>query len=220
MHSVRLPRRSALCAAILTLVSVVGPGRLCAQVIGTVVGPGEAPLPGATVMLWTGSSEVARSVTDEDGRFRFDSTLAARATSVVARRIGFRPTSRSLGAQEGRAGSGAAHRDVGHAAVMTWARGEVAARNVGEVDESRLRPGSYGYSGQSRRAGFLALDSAYADRLPPTKPGQWVANPEYFHWWYPKLHGSLIEHFLEDSFGARHALSASTHAGGGWHVVF
>lgn len=69
---------------------------LSAQVSGSVRGPGGIPIPEATVGLWSGSHEVARTVTDAEGSFHFARDSSRDATVLLVRRIGFHPTSMSL----------------------------------------------------------------------------------------------------------------------------
>ncbi|HET7551204.1 MAG TPA: carboxypeptidase-like regulatory domain-containing protein [Gemmatimonadaceae bacterium] len=88
-------RRAALSlAAILT--TALAPAA-AAQVSGTVREPGGIPVPEATVALWSGPREIARTFTDADGNFRFDRDSSQGATVLLVRRIGFSPTSTPLG---------------------------------------------------------------------------------------------------------------------------
>ena len=81
-------------AAILAMASAPA---ATAQVSGTVREPGGIPVAEATVALWKGSREVARTISDAQGGFRFTGDSTSEATVLLVRRIGFRPTSMPLG---------------------------------------------------------------------------------------------------------------------------
>jgi hypothetical protein len=70
---------------------------LPAQIVGAVHDPADQPIAQATVALWRGGREVARTTSDEAGRFRFSADTSSGATVLLVRRIGFRPASVSLG---------------------------------------------------------------------------------------------------------------------------
>lgn len=90
-------RRAIVALAAVALASASAP--LSAQIVGTVREPGGVPVAEATVALWKGSREVARTLTDGQGGFRFTGDSSSEATALLVRRIGFRPTSISLGAE-------------------------------------------------------------------------------------------------------------------------
>jgi hypothetical protein len=90
-------RGTIVALAAVALASASAP--LSAQIAGTVREPGGVPVAEATVALWKGSREVARTLTDGRGGFRFTGDSSSEATALLVRRIGFRPTSISLGAE-------------------------------------------------------------------------------------------------------------------------
>jgi len=62
------------------------------QVIGVVADSSGRPIAGAMVQLWSATERLAAINTDSRGRFAFDSVTAVRATLLVFRAIGYRPT--------------------------------------------------------------------------------------------------------------------------------
>lgn len=97
---VRRPAGSAsrfLTIALLLMAALAPPRRAGAQVSGVIMDPAATPVPGVVVTLWTERSEVARTLTDDAGRFTFTRDEAAEATALVARRIGYEPLSTTLG---------------------------------------------------------------------------------------------------------------------------
>jgi len=235
---------STASAALLAAIVVITPIRAArAQVSGTVHEPGGAPVPEATVGLWKGAREIARTITDADGGFRFSGDSGLDATILLVRRIGFRPTSIALAARRTAlsvtlepvvtalpevvttaARRACPNRDEPEARQLwhalsrhyathqhsddAWARtigrgGEVTASEVGDVDESRFRPGELAVVGEMREALFRSIArNGYARRL---KPGDDPVG-EYFYWRYLPLHRELSEHFVEPEFAKRHSL--------------
>lgn len=80
----------------LTLASTVS---LSSQVAGVVHDPAGNLIPQATVALWKGQREIARTITDPTGSFNFSVEASDDATVLLVRRIGFRPTSLALSGQ-------------------------------------------------------------------------------------------------------------------------
>jgi hypothetical protein len=81
--------------------------------------------------------------------------------------------------------------------------GEVTAMEVGEVDETRFRPGGFAMLGARRASLFRSIDqNGYARRL---KPGDDLIG-EYFYWRYARLDRELSEHFVERDFARNHSL--------------
>jgi hypothetical protein len=232
-------------AAILAMASAPA---VTAQVSGTVREPGGIPVAEATVALWKGSHEMARAVSDAQGNFLFTGGSSREATVLLVRRIGFRPTSMSLGVKRDglsvtlervmtalpevvttAALRACPNRDepearrVWHAMSEHYAThlhsddiwassigrgGEVTALEVGDVDESRFRPGGFAMVGKQRANLFRSIDrDGYARRL---KPGDDLTG-EYFYWRYARLDRELSEHFVEADFARNHSL-------GLWHT--
>ena len=67
-----------------------------AQVRGVVQTANKAPVQDAVITLWRNGNEVARAISDQAGRFRCGVGDGHGATTILARRIGFRPTSIEL----------------------------------------------------------------------------------------------------------------------------
>jgi hypothetical protein len=226
-----------------TILAMASAPAVTAQLSGTVREPGGIPVAEATVALWKGSREMARTVTDAQGDFRFAGDSSPEATVLLVRRIGFRPTSMPLGVK--RSGLSVTLEPVATAlpeVVTTAARracpnrdepearqlwhalsehyathlhsddiqassigrgGEVTAMEVGNVDESRFRPGGFAMLGERREALFRSIDhDGYARRL---KPGDDLIG-EYFYWRYARLDRELSEHFVESDFARNHSL--------------
>lgn len=78
---------------------LAGVAALSAQVTGTIHDPAGTPVPEATVALWKGTREIARTLSDPSGSFHFGVEASAGADVLLVRRIGFRPTSVGLSAQ-------------------------------------------------------------------------------------------------------------------------
>ena len=95
MIEVLIRHRSGLASLAAILVMGVTPA-VPAQVAGTVHDPGGIPVAEATVGLWKGSREIARTVTDAGGSFRFTGDSSRDGNVLLVRRIGFRPTSMAL----------------------------------------------------------------------------------------------------------------------------
>lgn len=89
-------------AGILSLaggLTLAGAVSLSAQVAGVVHDPAGNPIPQATVALWKGQREIARTITDPTGNFNFSVEASDGATVLLVRRIGFRPMSLALSGQ-------------------------------------------------------------------------------------------------------------------------
>lgn len=226
---------------------------LGAQIAGDVQSSG-VPLPNATVVLWGATHELARTTTDAQGRFRFDSVVAARASGLVARSIGYEPSAiavrtgdeglritltqrtQSLPAtvvsvtrrqcpfrdEPAARALWMAVRDtyvtasptVGHLAVMAWRHGDVAGAEVGDIDEARIGPGSYGVTGTARGQYESTMATrGYAVRRRASRAGETVIDPAYFAWWYPPLHRAMLEHFVGTTFAQRHVFRLGPSSG-------
>jgi hypothetical protein len=199
----------------------------------------------ATVVLWSATRELGRTTTDNEGRFRFEASVAQSATGLVVRRLGYLP--RTLQVRPGdeslrltltsvtqslpaavvtatrrqcpfredpkararwnatRSTYAVAPVGIGHLAAMHWRRGDMAAVDVAEVDETRIGPGYSGVTGRARLDydASVAADG-YASRRAAPRPGTSLLDPAYFAWWYPPLHREMIEEFVGDRFGKRH----------------
>ncbi len=88
--------RGSMLSLAATLIMASAP-TVTAQVSGTVREPGGIPVAEATVALWKGSREVARTITDGQGGFRLTGDSSGEGAVLLVRRIGFRPTSMPLG---------------------------------------------------------------------------------------------------------------------------
>jgi hypothetical protein len=235
-------RRAGMLALATILVMASAPA-VAAQVSGMVHEPGGIPVAEATVALWKGSREVARTITDAQGGFHFTLDSSSEATALLVRRIGFRPTSMPLGVNRTglsitlepvvtdlpevvttAARRACPNRDepearqLWHAMSEHYAThlhsddiqassigrgGEVTALEVGDVDESRFRPGGFVMVGKWRESLFRSIaHNGYARRL---KPGDDLIG-EYFHWRYARLDRELSEHFVEREFARNHSL--------------
>ncbi len=84
---------------LVAMLALTSPRAAQAQVTGNVREPGGIPVAEATVALWKGSREVARTITDAEGSFRFTGDSSREATVILVRRIGFSPASVPLGAK-------------------------------------------------------------------------------------------------------------------------
>lgn len=237
-----IQHRGCMLSLVAALALTLAPA-LAAQVAGTVREPGGVPVAEATVALWKGSREVARTVTDAQGGFQFNGDSGSEATALLVRRIGFRPTSMPLGAERTAlsvtlepvvtalpevvtiaARRACPNHDepearrLWHAMSEHYAThlhtddiqadgvgrgGEVIAMEVGEVDETRFRPGGFAMLGERRASLFRSIDdNGYARRL---KPGDDLIG-EYFYWRYARLDRELSEHFVERDFARNHSL--------------
>jgi hypothetical protein len=235
--------RRAGMLALATILAMASAPAVAAQVTGTVREPGGIPVAEATVALWKGSREVARTVTDAQGGFRFTLDTSSEATVLLVRRIGSRPTSMPLGVKRTglsitlepvvtalpevvttAARRACPNRDqpearrLWHAMSEHYAThlhsddiqansigrgGEVTALEVGDVDESRFRPGGFAMLGERRASLFRSIDrDGYARRL---EPGDDLIG-EYFYWRYARLDRELSEHFVEANFARNHSL--------------
>lgn len=77
---------SAICGALLAAQPVR------AQLRGTVVDDSGNPIPSVQVELWTLTSRLATTLTDDNGRFVFGAVGQSSALALLARRLGFGPT--------------------------------------------------------------------------------------------------------------------------------
>lgn len=235
--------RRAGMLALATILAMASAPAVAAQVSGTVHEPGGIPVAEATVALWKGSREVARTITDAQGGFRFTLDTSSEAMVLLVRRIGFRPASMPLGVSRTglsitlepvvtplpevvttAARRACPNRDepearrLWHAMSEHYAThlhsddilansvgrgGEVTAMEVGDVDESRFRPGGFAMLGERRESLFRSIaHNGYARRL---KPGDDLIG-EYFYWRYARLDRELSEHFVEVDFARNHSL--------------
>ncbi|HEU4586573.1 MAG TPA: carboxypeptidase-like regulatory domain-containing protein [Gemmatimonadaceae bacterium] len=148
-------RRAALSLAAI-LATAFAPAA-AAQLSGTVREPGGIPVPEATVALWKGPREIARTFTDAEGNFRFDRDSSREATVLLVRRIGFGPTSISLG--EKRTGL-----------VVTI---EQLAAPLPEVVTTAARRACPNHEDPQARALWRAMSDQYATH--PHNVGVWAA---------------------------------------------
>lgn len=105
--------------------------------------------------------------------------------------------------------------------ISRMAAGTVDAREVGIVDEDRLRPATGASSGRAMGIDAMIGRWGYAARkslgyIP------WSAswNDDAFSWSYPALHERYAFHFAGDAFGAAHTLSVLRRSGDGTTLAF
>lgn len=94
-----LPRIVVRITTLTAALHIATVAALSAQIAGSVHDPSGAPVADATVVLWNGQRELARTITDPAGSFRFSTEGSAEATALLVRRIGFGPSSVALPVQ-------------------------------------------------------------------------------------------------------------------------
>lgn len=155
MDSLAKLRRGLVAVAAALAMSLAPAAR--AQVTGTVREPGGIPVPEATVALWKGPREIARTFTDAEGNFRFDRDSSRAATVLLIRRIGFTPTSLSLGEKR-----------TGLAVTI-----EQLAAPLPEVVTTAARRACPNHEDPEARALWRAMSDRYATH--PHNVGIWTA---------------------------------------------
>jgi hypothetical protein len=112
----------------------------------------------------------------------------------------------------------------GGGAVLRWSRDVVPKADVGSLDDNRLVPALQGEAGELRQLSEqFMMDSGYAASL--KREGSLLVqvaqtNDLYADWWYPSLDRWDIDHWLRDSFGHQHTLSARAHEDGSVEILF
>ncbi len=114
--------------------------------------------------------------------------------------------------------------DSGWTAEIRLSTEQVGPEQVGRLEEDRLAPGVQGVAGIYRASAEAFMrDSGYAASRDHSRARVVVlsAMSDHFaNWWYPSLDRWDVEHWLRDSFGARHALSLKADPDGSFTLTF
>jgi hypothetical protein len=86
------------CLSAFCLIALVSGRGQAQQLHGSVLSTGGVPVGNAVVAFWRGNSEIGRTFSDDSGHFSYLFSANQIGTSLLARRIGFRPSSVTIGA--------------------------------------------------------------------------------------------------------------------------